>query len=197
MALPPDVLDLIRRARSGDEAAWTELVHGIQPFIHRVARIRLRRHGRSDEIRHDLGSLDVCQSIFRSLFQGLQANRYRFDQPQDLEKLLYVMVRFNVMTKARRSSVKLRKLIEDFEQGGWIHPGAGPDEEVAGQDLVEVIQEQFSEEELEILLMWLDEVPWMEIGRKVGCPGDTARMRLNRAVARVKERMAGGDHREA
>ncbi len=189
MPLPPDVLDLIRCARSGDEAAWTELVQCIAPFIQRVARIRMRLHGKSDEIRHDLGSSDVCQSVFRSLFQGLRENRYRFDQPQDLEKLLYVMVRFNVATKASRSSVRLRELIEDFEQAGWIHPGPAPENEVADQDLVEAIQEQFSEEELEILTMWLDDVPWTEIGQKLGLAGDAARMRLNRAVARVRDHM--------
>ena len=164
MSLPPDVLDLIRQARAGEEAAWTELVRCIQPFIQRVARIRMRRHGKSDEIRHDVGSSDVCQSVFRSLFLGLRANRYRLDHPADLERLLHVMVRFNVATKARRASVKVRELVDDFEQGGWMDSGPRPDQEVAEQDLIEAIQEQFSEEELELLTMWLDEVPWTEIG---------------------------------
>jgi DNA-directed RNA polymerase specialized sigma24 family protein len=194
MPLPPDVLDLIRQARAGDEAAWTALVHGIQPFIQRVARIRMRQHGKSDEIRHDVGSSDVCQSVFRSLFQGLRANRYRFHQPADLERLLRVMVRFNVLTKARKASVMLRELVDDSERNGWMDAGPLPDQEVADQDLVEVVQQQFSEEELEILTMWLDEVPWAEIGRKLVCAGDAARARLGRAVARVREKMNRQDY---
>ena len=42
--------------------------------------------------------------------------------------------------------------------------GPRPDQEVADQDLVEAIQEQFSEDELEILTLWLDEMPWADIG---------------------------------
>ena len=48
MALPPDVLDLIPRAREGEEAACTQLVRRIEPFIQRVVRIRMRQHGEFD-----------------------------------------------------------------------------------------------------------------------------------------------------
>jgi RNA polymerase sigma factor (sigma-70 family) len=189
MPLPPDVLDLIPRAREGEEAAWTQLVRRIEPLIHRVARIRMRQHGKSDEIRHDVGSSDVCQSVFRSLFQGLRENRYHLDQPADLERLLHVMIRFNVATKARRSSVQLRQVIDDFEQQGWLDSNPGPDQEVADQDLIEAVQEQLSEEELEIFTLRLDDVSWASIGQKLGCSADAARVQLNRALARVREKM--------
>ena len=60
-------------------------------------------------------------------------------------------------------------------------PGLRPDQEVAEQDLIEAIQEQFSEEELEILTLWLDDMPWAAIGQKLGCSGDAARVRLNQS----------------
>ena len=41
MPPPTDFLDLIRRARSGDEAASAELVRHFEPFIQRVVRIRM------------------------------------------------------------------------------------------------------------------------------------------------------------
>ncbi len=83
----------------------------------------MRQRGDYDRLRHDVGSSDVCQSVFRSLFRGLRENRYQLDQPQDLEKLLQVMIRFNVATKARRSHVRLRELSDDFEQAGWSDAG--------------------------------------------------------------------------
>ena len=54
----------------------------------------MRQRGPKHPIHRDIGSSDICQSVFRSLFKGLRANRYRLDQPGDLEKLLRVMIRF-------------------------------------------------------------------------------------------------------
>ena len=136
MAQQIDFLDLIQRARSGDQTAATELVRRFEPFIQRMVRIRMYRRGDRDRLRHDIGSADVCQSVFRSLFRGLRRNRYRLDGPGDLEKILHVMIRYNLATKARRSSVKLRELLGDFEQQGWIDTGPQPDQEVAQQELL-------------------------------------------------------------
>jgi DNA-directed RNA polymerase specialized sigma24 family protein len=104
------------------------------------------------------------------------------------------MIRFNVATKARRSHVRLRELIDDFERGGWMDSGPPPDRQVADQDLIEAIQEQFTEQELELLTLWLDDTPWVSIGEKFGCTADAARVRLSRAVARVREKMSTQDH---
>jgi RNA polymerase sigma factor (sigma-70 family) len=193
MSAVTDFPELVRRARSGEEAASTELVRRFEPFLQRVVRIRMRRRGDFDRLRHDVGSSDVRQSVFRSLFRGLKEHRYQLDQPGDLERLLQVMIRFNVATRARRSSVRLRELIDDFEQQGWLDSTPGPDQKVADQDLIEAIQEHFSEEELEVLTMWLDGTPWADIGQKLGCTADAARVRLSRAVARVREEMVRGD----
>ena len=154
----------------------------------------MRQRGDYDRLRHDVGSADVCQSVFRSLFRGLKANRFRLDQQGDLEKLLHVMIRYNLATKARRSAVRLRELIDDFDLAAWKAPGLRPDQEVAQNDLIEAIQEQFSEEELEILTLRLDDTPWVAIGQKLGCSGDAARVRLSRAVARVGEKMRTQHH---
>ncbi len=186
--------ELIRRARAGDDAASTDLVRRLEPFIERMVRIRMRQRADFQRIRHEFGSSDVCQSVFRSLFRGLRQNRYQFDQPGDLERLVQVIIRFNIATKARRAGVRLRELMEDFEQGAWVQPGPGPEAEVAERDLVAAIQERFAEDELEILTMWLDEVPWAEIGRKLGCSPDSARVRLSRAVVRVRSKLGAEDH---
>jgi RNA polymerase sigma factor (sigma-70 family) len=188
-----DFPELIRQARSGDEAAAAELVRRFQPFIQRVIRIRMRQRVDYERLRRDIGLSDVCQSILRSLFQGLRKDRYRLEQPGDLERLLEVMIRFNVATKARRCSVRLRQLVDETAEQGWLDDARTPDKVVADRDLIEAIQEQFSQEELEILTMRLDDMSWSEIGEKLGCSANAARVRLGRAVARVKGRMAADD----
>jgi RNA polymerase sigma factor (sigma-70 family) len=197
MSEATDLSDLIQRARSGEETAASELVRRFQPFIQRVVRIRMRQRGDYEVLRRAVGVSDVCQSIMKSLFQGLRNNRYQLDQPGDLERLLRGMIRFSLATKARKASVRLRELITEFEKGGWVDSAPRPDEEVADQELIEVIQEQFSEDEREMLTLWLDGAPWAEIGRNIGCTPDAARVRLVRAIARVRNTMAREDPAEA
>jgi DNA-directed RNA polymerase specialized sigma24 family protein len=184
-----DFPDLIRRVRSGDEAASTELERLFKPFLMRIARFRLRECGNFAALRREFSSSDICQSVFRSLFLGLKGHRFRFDEPEDLRKLLGTMVRFSVATKAGRSSANLRKVLEDFDGQVWVDRSPGPDEKVADRDLVDAVLRRFSGVELEILLMRLDDEPWAEVGRKLGRTADAVRIQMNRAVERVK---AGG-----
>ena len=104
MTASADLLDLIRRAQLGDEMASTELVRRFEPFIHRVVRLPMRQRRDYNRLRHELGCSDVCQSVLKSLFRGLRNNRFRLDQPGDLEKLLQTMVRFTLATKGRRTA---------------------------------------------------------------------------------------------
>jgi DNA-directed RNA polymerase specialized sigma24 family protein len=157
----------------------------------------MRQRGDYEVLRRAVGASDVCQSVFRSLFRGLRNHRYRLEQPGDLERLLQRMVRFNVATKARRASVRLRELIPNFEQDGWVDSDPPPDGEVADRELIELIQEQFSDRELDLLTLWLDGISWADIGRRNGCTPDAARVRLQRALARVRGKMVRDDTAEA
>jgi RNA polymerase sigma factor (sigma-70 family) len=192
-----DFSELIERARAGDEAASTELIRRFEPFIQRLVRIRMRQRVDFERLRREVGPSDICQSVFRSFFEGLRKDRYRLEGPADLERLLQVMIRFNLATKARRSSVKLRGLTDDFEEQGWLDSAPGPDRQVADQDLIEAIQEQFTAGELQIITMRLDDMSWADIAEKLGCTADGARVKLSRAIARVRHSMKRGDGREA
>jgi RNA polymerase sigma factor (sigma-70 family) len=183
-----DFNELVWRASQGDEAASAELVREFEPFLQRVARIRMRKRGDYDRLRREFGSSDVCQSVFKSLFRGLKHNRYAFTGPDDLKKLLQTMVRFNIATKARRSAVRLRALISEIEELDLSDDRPPPDEEVADRELIEAIQEEFSEEELQILTLWLDDLKWAQIGERLGENPDAIRFRLRRAFERVRRR---------
>ena len=147
--------------------------------------------GSRGPIEREFASSDVCQSVFRSLFQGIKDNRYRFDRPTDLERLLQVMVRFNVAAKARRSSVKLRKLFDEFDGEAWVDGNRPPDEVVGERELADVIRSQFTDDELEILTLWLDDRTWVQIAAVLGGTADSLRVRLRRAIARIRQKMNG------
>ena len=84
-----DFSDLIRRVRSGDEAAASELVQRYEPAIRRAVRIRL-----SDcAWRCAFDSMDICQSVMASSSCRPALGQYELDTPDQLLKLLARMAR--------------------------------------------------------------------------------------------------------
>ncbi len=182
-----EFLDLIRRVRSGDEDAATALVAQFEPFILRVARFRMRHRGDYDRLRYDVGSIDVCQSVFKSLFARLKAGRFDLNQPKDMEKLLVAMIRFKIANKARKLSVVWREIRCDSEPTERVDPRPGPEKSVDDKDLSEIIFKLFSVDDLEILNRRLDDQSWPEIAAALGGTGGALRKQLERAFERVRE----------
>ena len=100
------------------------------------------------------------------------------------------MIRFNIATKARRASVKLRTAVFDFEGQGLADGAPDPSEQFADQDLIRAIEGELSPTEMEIVALWLDGVSWADIGKQLGCTADAARVRLDRAFARVRKTLS-------
>ena len=180
-----DFHDLILKVRSGDQDAATSLVSQFEPFILRVVRLRMRNRGDFERLRHDVGSIDVCQSVFKSLFVRLKEGRFDLNQPQDMEKLLSSMIRFKIANKAHRLSVIYREALNlEFD---LVAPGPGPEKSVDDQDLAEAVLGLFSLEELELLNRKLDDQSWPEIAAVLGASPDALRKKLDRAFERIRD----------
>jgi DNA-directed RNA polymerase specialized sigma24 family protein len=177
--------DLIVRARAGDQDASTELARAFEPFILRFIRFQMRRHANYRKIRSRLGSADICQSVFKSLFDGLKHGRFQLNQPDQLNKLLRMMSRFKIATEGRRLSVILREVIEGGTPPDQVDPRSRPEKPVDDRDLTETVLAHFSEEELALLERRLDGETWPLIAAQVGEAADTLRRRLERAIHRV------------
>ena len=152
--------DLIGRVRSGDEDAARALVSQFEPYMLRVVRFRLRHRGDYDRLRHDVGSIDICQSVFKSLFVRLKDGRFDLNEPRDMEKLLSAMIRLKIANKARRLSVIWREVSSAMTRGDVVDPHPGPEKPMEDQDLTETVCELFSMDELEILNRRLDDQSW-------------------------------------
>ena len=74
MAEPNDFTDLLERARQGDDAALGELAQRYEPEVRMVARVLL-----GPALRPYLDSVDVVQSVHRSLMVGIRANKFEGD----------------------------------------------------------------------------------------------------------------------
>lgn len=101
----------LERAREGDQKAMTALVEAYEPQILRVARRRL-----GPTMRATFDSMDLVQSVHRSLILSLRKNKFTFDGPQDLIALAVTMIKRKVARKAARvrrgqEFLELQKLV--------------------------------------------------------------------------------------
>jgi DNA-directed RNA polymerase specialized sigma24 family protein len=178
--------ELIRAVRAGDEDAAARLMREFEPFILRVARFQMRHRRDHDRLRPRVGYSDICQSVFKSLFDGLKKGRFQLEQPEQLEKLLSAMSRLKIATEARKLSVILREVLYVDAPQNRVDPAPGPEKPVEDRDLSEAIIKQFSADELDLLMRRLDDQPWSEIAAALGSQVDAVRKKLARAVARVR-----------
>jgi RNA polymerase sigma factor (sigma-70 family) len=126
LALPPDddFAKLLARVRGGDDLAAAELVQRYERAVLRSVRSRLSR-----TMRGALDSMDVMQSVHRSLLTGLKNERFQFASPQQLIGLAVVMVQ----RKVARHWRKLKRFPTNGASPAEMR-SATPLEEIAGDE---------------------------------------------------------------
>ena len=90
--------DLVRRVRSGDDAAAAELVRHYGPALRRAVRARLTDRN----LRRLLDSMDICQSVLASFFVRAAAGQYDLNAPGRLVRLLAAMARHKLLRQVGR-----------------------------------------------------------------------------------------------
>jgi RNA polymerase sigma-70 factor (ECF subfamily) len=89
--------ELIARVRQGDEAAAAELVAQYEGIIRRRARRLL-----GPALRVHLDSVDIAQSVNRTLLIGLRRASFAVSTPEELTRLALTLVRRKVARHWRR-----------------------------------------------------------------------------------------------
>src|SRR5262245_18751564 len=88
---------LLDRVRGGDKSAEAELVQRYEGIIRRAARGLL-----GPAMRPHLDSVDIAQSVHRSLFIGLRRQAFSFSSPDQLIALALTLVRRKVSRHWRK-----------------------------------------------------------------------------------------------
>src|SRR5262245_42635651 len=115
---PDDFAALLARARAGDSEAMTRLALQYEPKVRIVARVLL-----GPALRPHLDSMDLVNSVHRSLMVGLRATRFAISAPEALSALAVTLVR-------RRAARRWRHLRRQ------LRPDAGAD---GGQSLPDLL----------------------------------------------------------
>src|SRR5258708_25204250 len=92
-----DFASVLARARGGDRAALDQLAREYEPKLRLVARVLL-----GPALRPYLDSVDLVQSVHKSLLLGLRGDKFALDTPDDLLALALTLVRRKVARQWRR-----------------------------------------------------------------------------------------------
>jgi RNA polymerase sigma factor (sigma-70 family) len=179
---------LLDRARQRDPEAVNAICRQYEPKLSLVARVLL-----GPALRPYLDSMDLVQSVHRSLLVGLREEKFDISTPENLVALALTLLRRKVARHWRhlqrqqrletgRSSVDLLpQMLADLST-----PAAGPAEVAQFHDQVEQLCRQLDATERQILSLRLDGYTTAEIADQLGLNHVTLRVRLTRLRERLR-----------
>jgi RNA polymerase sigma-70 factor (ECF subfamily) len=191
---PIDFAALLARARDGDSAALDQLAREYEPKLRMVARVRL-----GAALRPYLDSMDLVQSVQRSLVAGLRGDKYDVSDPEKLLALALLMVR----RKAARQWRHLKKQRRfDTPVGSDSLPdlftalAANADDPARAaevRDGMARLHERLSDAERRIIELRLHGHSTGEIAQQLGLSPVALRVRMTRLRQRLDEEGVGNE----
>lgn len=177
--------ELIKRIRTGDEQAATELVRQYEPEIRRAVRMRLN----DPKLGRTLDSIDICQSVMGRFFVGVTAGQFELEHPGQLLRLLVTMAKNRVIDHARKPANRP----ESFGSGEREYQVAGRDDSpsvvVSQKELLSEMRKRLTPEEYQLSEMRKSGLDWATIAKKTGGTPDALRKKLERAMDRLTKEL--------
>ena len=188
---PSEFAELLEKAKAGDEAALARLAEQYEPKVRIVARVLL-----GPALRPYLDSVDVVQSVHRSLLAGLRGGKFDLSTPANLVALAVTMLRRKVARQWRHLRKQQRLSlgsggIPDDARADLLdrRAGADPDpaDEAAFRDSAGKLYEQLTESEQQMLDLRLQGFGTDEIAARLGINPIALRVRFTRLRQRLQE----------
>lgn len=185
----PSFAGLMARAAAGDVAAQTALCEQYEPKVRIVARVLL-----GPALRTQFDSLDLVQSVHRSMLVGLRNRKFDISTPEKLIALASTIVRRKVARKWRTQKSRPRLVAGGGDSaslagalGSACSPDAGPGQVAEFNDQVESLCRNLAPMERTILQMRLDGNTSAEVAAAIGMHPVALRVRWSRIRARLEE----------
>jgi RNA polymerase sigma factor (sigma-70 family) len=179
---------LLARARQGDAAALAALARQYEPEVRIIARVLL-----GPALRPYLDSMDLVQSVHRSLMLGLRQEKFHPASPEQLVSLALTMVRRKVARQWRRHR-RQQRLRAGAGDGASVadllaslcSPDADPARAAQLSDAVRHLCANLDETERQIMALRLEGYSTIEVARQLGLDADVLRVRLSRLRQRLR-----------
>jgi RNA polymerase sigma-70 factor (ECF subfamily) len=184
-----DFSALVRSIRAGDDSAAELLVRRYEPIIRREVRLRIE----DDRLNRAFDSMDVSQSVLASFFVRVAIGEYDLDCADQLVRLLVVMTRNKLASRARherrkRRDVRRVALLSNTDLAELVDPRPSASEMISRRELLDRMRDALRMEERQIADLRGDGLSWDEVALKLGGTGQARRVQLSRGIERaVKE----------
>jgi RNA polymerase sigma-70 factor (ECF subfamily) len=179
---------MLAKARQGDNTALTYLAQHYEAEVRLVARLRL-----GPGLRPYLDTMDLVQSVHRTLLIGLRQNKFDVSTPEKLIALALTLVRRKAARHWRH--LQRQQRLSDGPADGddlarvltsLASPQPTPAETVAFQDTVANVCRRLDPLEKQMLELHLQGYRTVEIAERLGQDADVLRVRLSRLRQRLR-----------
>ncbi len=184
--------ELLKRVRAGDDTASAEMFQLYQSDVKRVLRASMR----VDRLRRAADPSDLYQIVMVTFFVRAALGQYSLSDPKQLKALLIKIAQNKLADLARSPALKLilEPLDDDQTKAPELaDPGRGPASQALSRDLVQQIRARMTEDERQVNDLRCQGLSWDEVGAALGESADAVRMRLDRALKRIKIEMNLGN----
>ena len=192
MSEPSDDRELAHDIQAGSESAAKEL---FDKYCERLMRLAKRRIGQRMASRFD--PEDVIQSAFRTFFKRMKNDEFKFEQEEDLFKLLVRLTVRKTLRQIVHHQAAKRSPTSEMSDGSddsqLLAQVAGnappPDLEVAMLEEFEQLMNSLSPMEQQVVQLKVEGYSTVEIAEKLGS--------YDRKIRRVLERIESVAHSKA
>ena len=171
-----DEKNILYRARKGDTAAFEQLVRSYQDTVYRIC------------LRTGLSSADAeeaAQDAFVKAWQALP----QFRGDCQFSTWLYRLAANAAIDTARRQ--RRHGGTEDIDELPLHDDGSTPQQELEKREAAEVVRRALAQVKPEyrtaLLLRYMQDLSYEEIGKALSLPPGTVKSRINRGKAQLKE----------
>jgi RNA polymerase sigma factor (sigma-70 family) len=179
---------LLARARQGDQAALGDIARQYEPQLRLVARVLL-----GPALRPYLDTLDLVQSVHKSLLLGLRHDRFDVSTPENLVALALTMVRRKAARHWRHLQRQQRLEGQHAPDSDAAHPlntlpspEPDPTHTAEQNDLLAYAFRYLDQWEQHIVALRLQGYSQLEIARQLGVDPDVFRSYWSRASQRLR-----------
>ena len=172
--------ELLSRARAGDQSALDQIVKRYEPEVRIVAHFLLSR-----DLRPYLDSLDLVQSVHKSLLLGLRSNKFDISSPEKLVALALTMVRRKAARHWRHLQ-RQQRLDTDNLPAALADSEADPARAAQLQDALQHLWNNLDASERRVVELRLEGHSTADAARTLGLDADVLRVRLSRLRQRLR-----------
>ena len=184
-----DFPELLRQARDGDRAALEVLARTYEADLRIAARVLL-----GPALRPHLDSLDLVQSVHRSLLLGVRQDKFAVSSPEQLVALALTLVRRKVARKWRHHRRQRRLSSPGTPPDALdtvltsLHGSADdPARSAQVRDAVERLYRDLGADDRRLLELRLEGCTTAEAARRTGQTPEALRVRLHRLRKHLHE----------